>query len=101
MKLIETIFRQYDIRGTYPSEINEDSIAKIGQAIALKCTQEGVSEICVGRDGRISGKPLLDALIEGIVESGINVLNIDLATSPLLYYAAKKNKRALDVKAPK
>ena len=50
MKLIETIFRQYDIRGTYPSEINENSIAKIGQAIALKRIQEGVSEICVGRD---------------------------------------------------
>ena len=40
----------------------------------------------------MSGKSLLDALIAGIIESGINVLNIDLATSPLLYYAAKKNK---------
>ena len=92
MKLIETIFRQYDIRGTYPSEINENSIAKIGQAIALKCIQEGVSEICVGRDGRLSGKTLLEAMCRSLSESGIAVIDIGLVTSPILYYAAKKNK---------
>ena len=92
MKLIETIFRQYDIRGTYPSEINENSIEKIGQAIALKCIEEGVSEICVGRDGRLSGKTLLEAMCKSLSESGIAVINIGLVTSPILYYAAKKNK---------
>ena len=92
MGIIESIFREYDIRGEYPNQINEDVVKKIGFAISHKCIDLGIDEICVGRDGRISGKTLLDALIEGIVESGINVLNIDLATSPLLYYAAKKNK---------
>ena len=92
MGITESIFREYDIRGEYPNQINEDVVKKIGFAISHKCIDLGIDEICVGRDGRISGKPLLDALIEGIVESGINVLNIDLATSPLLYYAAKKNK---------
>ena len=92
MKLIESIFREYDIRGTYPSEINENSIEKIGQAIALKCIEEGVSEICVGRDGRLSGKTLLEAMCKSLSESGIAVINIGLVTSPILYYAAKKNK---------
>ena len=92
MAIIESIFREYDIRGEYPNQINEDVVKKIGFAISHKCIDLGVDEICVGRDGRISGKSLLDALIEGIIESGVNVLNIDLATSPLLYYAAKKNK---------
>ena len=92
MAIIESIFREYDIRGEYPNQINEDVVKKIGFAISHKCIDSGIDEICVGRDGRISGKSLLDALIEGIIESGINVLNIDLATSPLLYYAAKKNK---------
>jgi len=92
MAIIESIFREYDIRGEYPNQINEDVVKKIGFAISHKCIDLGIDEICVGRDGRISGKSLLDALIEGIIESGINVLNIDLATSPLLYYAAKKNK---------
>ena len=92
MVITESIFREYDIRGEYPNQINEDVVKKIGFAISHKCIDLGIDEICVGRDGRISGKSLLDALIEGIIESGINVLNIDLATSPLLYYAAKKNK---------
>ena len=92
MAITESIFREYDIRGEYPNQINEDVVKKIGFAISHKCIDLGIDEICVGRDGRISGKSLLDALIEGIIESGINVFNIDLATSPLLYYAAKKNK---------
>ena len=58
MKLIESIFREYDIRGTYPEEINEEFISIIGQAIALKCKEEGVTEISVGRDGRLSGEVL-------------------------------------------
>lgn len=91
MKLIESIFREYDIRGTYPKEINEVSIAKIGKAIALKCKKEKVTEVCVGRDGRLSGETLLNAMCESLSESGLDVVNIGLVTSPILYYAAKKN----------
>ena len=91
MKVIESIFREYDIRGTYPEEINEGVISIIGQAIALKCKQEGVTEISVGRDGRLSGEILLDSMCNSIAKSGISVTNIGLVTSPILYYAAKKN----------
>ena len=90
MKLIKSIFREYDIRGTYPEEINEDSISKIAQAIALKCKEEGVLDISVGRDGRLSGKTLLNAMCDSLSRSGISVTNIGLVTSPILYYAAKK-----------
>ena len=92
MGITESIFREYDIRGEYPNQINEDAVKKIGYAISYKCIDLGINEICVARDGRLSGKSLLNSLIEGITQSGINVINIDLATSPLLYYAAKKNK---------
>ena len=91
MKVIESIFREYDIRGTYPEEINEGVISIIGQAIALKCKQEGITEISVGRDGRLSGKTLLDSMCNSIAKSGISVTNIGLVTSPILYYAAKKS----------
>ena len=91
MKVIESIFREYDIRGTYPKEINEGVISIIGQAIALKCKQEGITEISVGRDGRLSGEILLDSMCNSIAKSGISVTNIGLVTSPILYYAAKKN----------
>ncbi len=92
MEITKSIFREYDIRGEYPNQINEEVVRKIGNAIAGKCINLNIKEICVGRDGRNSGKPLLEAMIGGLSESGIEVINIDLATSPLLYYAAKKNK---------
>ena len=92
MEITKSIFREYDIRGEYPNQINEEVVRRIGNAIAGKCINLNIKEICVGRDGRNSGKSLLEAMIGGLSESGIDVINIDLATSPLLYYAAKKNK---------
>ena len=92
MEITKSIFRKYDIRGEYPNQINEEVVRRIGNAIAGKCINLNIKEICVGRDGRNSGKSLLEAMIGGLSESGIEVINIDLATSPLLYYAAKKNK---------
>ena len=92
MEITKSIFREYDIRGEYPNQINEEVVRKIGNAIAGKCINLNIKEICVGRDGRNSGKSLLEAMIGGLSESGIEVINVDLATSPLLYYAAKKNK---------
>ena len=92
MEITKSIFREYDIRGEYPNQINEEVVRKIGNAIAGKCINLNIKEVCVGRDGRNSGKSLLKAMIDGLSESGIEVINIDLATSPLLYYAAKKNK---------
>ena len=92
MEITESIFREYDIRGTYPDQINEEVVKKIALAISLKCQQEQVAEICIGRDGRLSGKNLLNSLSEGLLENGINVTNLGLVTTPLLYYAAKKSK---------
>ena len=92
MKITESIFREYDIRGEYPRQINEDVVREIARAIAYKCIELDIKEICIGRDGRLSGKSLLDSMVKGLIESGLDVINIDLTTSPLLYFAAKKNK---------
>ena len=86
----KNIFREYDIRGKYPEEINEDVYSIIGNAIAVKCQNEKVNNVCLGRDGRLSGKVLMQALEKSLIAAGINVENIGLTTSPLLYYAAKK-----------
>ncbi|MDC1183605.1 phosphomannomutase/phosphoglucomutase [Gammaproteobacteria bacterium] len=85
-----SIFREYDIRGTYPEQLNEETIKLIAYAISKKCHEEGVDTLAVGRDGRLSGESLLNAFCEGLADSGINVNNIGLVTSPLLYFAAKK-----------
>ncbi len=89
-ELIKSIFREYDIRGIFPDELNEDSIAKIAESIAHKCHKESVDEVVIARDGRLSGPSLLQSLQESLNKHGINTINIGLATSPLLYYAAKK-----------
>ena len=92
MKISKSIFRKYDIRGIYPAQINEQIIHKISKAISIKCFNEGISEICIARDGRLSGEKLLSALENSLSKNGIDVINIGMATTPLLYFAAKKIK---------
>ena len=87
----KNIFREYDIRGVYPKDLNEDVYFEIGNAIASKCNQLSIDSIVLGRDGRLSGKSLMNALENSLLSSGINVENIGIVTSPLLYYAAKKH----------
>jgi len=86
----ESIFRENDIRGTYPDELNELVIKEIAKGIAKKCFQEDISSIVVARDGRLSGEALLATFCDAIAQYGIDVNNIGLATSPMLYFAAKK-----------
>ena len=86
----ESIFRENDIRGTYPEELNELVIKEIAKGIAKKCFQEDISSIVVARDGRLSGESLLATFCDAIAQYGIGVNNIGLATSPMLYFAAKK-----------
>jgi phosphomannomutase/phosphoglucomutase len=92
MEISKSIFREYDIRGIYPAQINEQVVHKIAKAISVKCLDEGVSEICIARDGRLSGEKLLSALENSLSNNGIDVINTGLATTPLLYFAAKKSK---------
>ena len=92
MEIAKSIFREYDIRGIYPKEINENVIEQIAKAISIKCIKNNISEICVGRDGRLSGESLLNSLSNSLSSYGINVINIGLVSTPLLYFAAKKNK---------
>ena len=86
----ESIFREYDIRGIVPEQINELSIKAIASAIATKCYDEKVHELALGRDGRLSGSKIINALSKELRLLGINIVNLGIVTSPLLYFAAKK-----------
>ena len=90
MSVDSAIFREYDIRGVYPSDLNEKSIEVIADAISKKCYKENIRSVVVGRDGRNSGQSLLKAFSDRLIKNGINVKNIGLVTSPILYFAAKK-----------
>ena len=86
----ESIFREYDIRGIVPEQINEFSIKAIASAIARKCSDERVNELALGRDGRLSGEKILKLLSKELQSLGINIVNVGEVTSPILYFAAKK-----------
>ena len=86
----ESIFREYDIRGVVPEQINELSIKAVASAIAMKCYDEKVHELALGRDGRLSGSKIINALSQELRLLGINIVNVGIVTSPLLYFAAKK-----------
>lgn len=91
--LFSHIFRAYDIRGIYQQDLNEETAKLIGQAYGtylIKQQKENQSkplEVVVGRDNRTHGESLQKSLIQGIQSTGINVTNIGLATSPLLYFS--------------
>ena len=78
----QSIFREYDIRGTVPEQLNPNTIDAIANAIAAKCISESVHEIALGRDGRLSGPEIMTSLSAGLRKRGINIINVGLVTSP-------------------
>ena len=69
----KNIFREYDIRGVYPKDLNEDIYFEIGNAIASKCNRLRIDSIVLGRDGRLSGESLMNALENSLINNGINL----------------------------
>lgn len=86
MKIAPEIFRAYDIRGIYPSTLNEEVAYLIGRAF-IKFLKKRKPKIVVGRDGRLSSPQLFKALTKGIVKQGGNVVDIGLSITPMLYFA--------------
>ena len=84
------IFKAYDIRGIVGKTLTNEAAYLIGKAIAARGSKLGVTRIAVGRDGRLSGPELGENLIRGITESGIDVLNVGMVATPMLYFAAIK-----------
>jgi len=85
-----SIFKANDIRGIVGQNLNEEIITVIGQAIGSEAGEQGISRLVVGRDGRLSSTSLSDALVEGILASGCDVLNIGEVPTPLMYFACEK-----------
>jgi len=87
MKINLSIFKEYDVRGLYPSEINEKTAYELGGAFVAFLGAEKGAKIAVGRDGRKSSKPLAESFIKGITDAGIDVIEIGKATTPMLYFS--------------
>ncbi len=88
----KNIFRGYDIRGIYPSEIDEDTAYTIGLGFGSHIKNIGKTTCVVGHDNRLSSPALYESLIKGITETGINIISLGLCTTPMYYYACIKLK---------
>jgi phosphomannomutase/phosphoglucomutase len=82
-----SMFRAYDIRGVLGKTLNAEVAREIGRAIGSEAASRGLTEIAVGRDGRLSGPELSAALIEGLRSTGLDVTDIGAAPTPVLYFA--------------
>lgn len=88
MNLNKEIFREYDIRGIYPTELNEETAYLIGKAYGTKLRSLNKTETVLAYDNRLSSESLESSLLKGLLETGINVIRLGLATTPMCYFAA-------------
>ncbi|WLQ17458.1 phosphomannomutase/phosphoglucomutase [Hahella aquimaris] len=84
----ETIFRAYDIRGVVDDTLDVKVMYEIGRALGSEARQKNVTDMCLGYDGRESSSALARALAQGIMTTGVNVINVGLVPTPVLYFAA-------------
>ena len=82
------IFKAYDIRGIVGKTVTPENVEKIGHAIGSEARARNLTAIAIGRDGRLSGPELSQALARGIRNSGIDVLDVGMVATPMLYFAA-------------
>ncbi|MEG1990284.1 MAG: phosphomannomutase/phosphoglucomutase [Clostridia bacterium] len=86
------IYRGYDIRAIYGTDLDENVAYTIGRAFGSYVIDKGYNKCVVGHDNRESSIPLSDALIKGITQSGLDVTFIGLVTTPMYYFAQKELK---------
>ncbi|MCU0942911.1 MAG: phosphomannomutase/phosphoglucomutase, partial [Hydrogenophaga sp.] len=88
MQVSASIFKAYDVRGVVPSTLDEGVAEALGLAFGTVALRQGERTVAVGRDGRLSGPSLSGALIRGLVAAGIDVIDVGVVTTPMLYFAA-------------
>jgi phosphomannomutase/phosphoglucomutase len=82
------IFKAYDIRGIVGRSLTVEAVELIGRALGTEVRNAGGTAIAVGRDGRLSGPALAEALSRGLLRSGVDVHDVGMVTTPMAYFAA-------------
>lgn len=88
MHIPKEIFKAYDIRGIVGKTLTPDIVEAIGHALGSEAIARGQTTICVGYDGRLSGPELAAALSHGIRKAGIDVMQLGMVATPMVYFAA-------------
>jgi len=97
MNIDPSIFKAYDIRGIYPDNINEEIAYKIGQGYVNFAKPQG--EVMVGMDVRLHSEVLKDSLINGLIDAGVNVVDVGLMSTDMLYFGVGNYKTEGGVQA--
>ena len=87
MNITPAIFRAYDIRGVVADALTPDAVREIGRAFGSECRDRGIERAVVARDGRLSGPDLSEAISDGIRAAGVDVIDIGMVPTPVLYFA--------------
>lgn len=87
--LNKSIFKAYDIRGIVDDTLTESAVHDIGHALGSLAHAQGVTTLVLGRDGRLSGERLLNALALGVTKAGLNVIDIGMVPTPVVYFATQ------------
>ena len=90
--LERSIFRAYDIRGIVGTNLDAGIARLVGQAVGSVLVEKGLRGIVVGYDGRLSSPEIADGLIQGLVSTGVSVINIGMVPTPLVYFAANNSE---------
>ncbi|HNU11078.1 MAG TPA: phosphomannomutase/phosphoglucomutase [Rubrivivax sp.] len=93
MQTQASVFKAYDIRGVVGQTIDEAFAEHLGRAFGSEAIAEGQKAVAVGRDGRVSGPGLAAALIRGLASTGLDVVDLGMVTTPMLYYVAATRGR--------
>ncbi|WP_083945004.1 phosphomannomutase/phosphoglucomutase [Thiomicrospira microaerophila] len=86
------IFREYDIRGRVDTDLTPSLVGLVGLALGAQLREQGQRQVVIGRDGRLSSQGLSNALANGLLDSGIDVIDLEMVTTPMVYFAAKTLK---------
>ena len=81
------IFREYDIRGVVEKDLTHDAVEEIGRSFGSEMMQAGHRQLSLGRDGRLSSPALHDSLIQGLTSTGVEILDIGICPTPILYFS--------------
>jgi phosphomannomutase/phosphoglucomutase len=87
MKVNRKIFREYDIRGIYEIDLKGELPYFIGKAFGSYVKRKKINEVCVGGDNRLTTSEIKEKLIKGLLETGINVIDIGIVPTPILYFS--------------
>ena len=87
-RIAPEIFKAYDIRGSVDRTLTTEAAELIGRAFGSQALLEGTPRVAIGRDGRLSGPKLAEALAHGLRSAGCDVVDVGRVTTPILYFAA-------------